>query len=97
MSSKREPKGATQFPPLSETQIRQHANAESFARRVSYYQRGAVGALVLRGDLLQAEVIGSEYEPYRVAVSLNAGSIRSANCSCPYDWAASASILWRHY
>ena len=73
------------LPPLSETQIRQHASAESFACGVSYYQGGAVGPLVLRGDLLQAEVEGSEYEPYRVTVSLDAGGVRTTNCSCPYD------------
>lgn len=46
------------LPPLSEEQIRQYASAESFARGVSYYEYGAVGPLVLRGDLLQAEVHG---------------------------------------
>lgn len=75
-----------QLPPLSEAQIRQHANAESFTRGMSYYQRGAVGSLVLRGNQLQAEVEGSEYEPYRVTVSLDTGGVRAASCSCPYDW-----------
>ncbi len=74
------------LPPLSESQIRQHASAESFARGISYYQRGAVGPLTLRGDLLQAEVEGSEYEPYRVTVSLDTGGVRAADCTCPYDW-----------
>lgn len=74
------------LPPLSEAQIRQHASAESFARGESYYQRGAVGPLALRGDLLQAAVEGSEYEPYRVTVSLDAGGVRAADCTCPYDW-----------
>ncbi|NTW04157.1 MAG: SWIM zinc finger domain-containing protein, partial [Oscillochloris sp.] len=71
--------------PLSEAQIHQHASAESFARGMSYYQGGAVGPLVLRGDLLQTEVEGSEYEPYRVTVSLDRGGVRAANCTCPYD------------
>jgi len=74
------------LPSLSEAQIHQHASAESFARGASYYHNGAVGGLVLRGGLLHAEVEGSEYEPYRVAVSLDAGGVRAASCTCPYDW-----------
>ncbi|GAB4424789.1 MAG: hypothetical protein OHK0015_03990 [Chloroflexi bacterium OHK40] len=53
---------------------------------MDYERRGAVGPLVLRGDLLHAEVEGSEYEPYRVTVALDAGGVRAASCSCPYDW-----------
>lgn len=75
-----------QLPPLSEAQIRQHASAESFARGADYERRGAVGPLVLRGDLLQAEVEGSEYEPYRVTVSFDRAGVRAASCTCPYDW-----------
>jgi uncharacterized Zn finger protein len=86
MGGKQTTRVQPQLPPLSEAQIRQHASAESFARGVDYERRGAVGALVLRGDLLQAEVEGSEYEPYRVTVSLDAGGVRAADCSCPYDW-----------
>lgn len=74
------------LPVLSEAQIRQHTSEESFARGASYYHGGAVGPLVLRGGLLQAEVEGSQYEPYRVTVSLDAGGVRAAGCTCPYDW-----------
>ncbi len=66
------------LPSLSEAQIRQHASEESFARGASYYHNGAVGDLILRGALLQAEVEGSQYEPYRVVVSLDAGGVRAA-------------------
>jgi uncharacterized Zn finger protein len=86
MSSKQTTTAQPQLPPLSEAQIRQGASAESFARGVDYERRGAVGPLVLRGDLLQAEVEGSEYEPYRVTVSLDTGGVRAADCTCPYDW-----------
>jgi hypothetical protein len=74
------------LPPLSEAQIREHASAESFTRGANYYQSGAVGPLVLRGDLLQAEVEGSEYEPYQVTASLDSGGVRAASCTCPYEW-----------
>ena len=71
---------------LSETQIRQGASEESFARGVHYYQGGAVGPLVLRDGLLRVEVAGSGYDPYHVTVSLDADRVRSASCTCPYDW-----------
>ncbi|WP_129676444.1 SWIM zinc finger domain-containing protein [Candidatus Chloroploca sp. Khr17] len=75
-----------QRPSLSEAQIRQYASAESFARGRHYAEEGAVGPLVLRGDLLRAEVEGSAYEPYQVTVRIDAGGVRAASCSCPYDW-----------
>ncbi|MBM4430980.1 MAG: SWIM zinc finger domain-containing protein [Chloroflexi bacterium] len=74
------------IPSLSESIIRQQATAESFRRGEDYYWRGAVGSLVQRGNALQAEVEGSQYEPYRVRVTFDEGGITDADCSCPYDW-----------
>ncbi len=74
------------IPSLSEAAIRQQATAESFRRGESYYRQGAVVSLVQRGSVLQAEVEGSQYEPYRVHVTYDEGGITSAACSCPYDW-----------
>ena len=74
------------IPTLSEAAIRQQATAESFRRGEDYYWRGAVGSLVQRGNVLQAQVEGSQYEPYRVRITFDEGGITSANCSCPYDW-----------
>ncbi|MCK4299164.1 MAG: SWIM zinc finger family protein, partial [Planctomycetes bacterium] len=74
------------IPSLSEAAVRQQATAESFRRGENYYRQGAVVSLVLRGNVLQTEVEGSQYEPYRVRVSFDEGGITSAVCSCPYDW-----------
>ena len=74
------------IPTLSEAAIRQQATAESFRRGENYYRQGAVGSLVQRGNVLQAEVEGSQYEPYRVRVTFDEGGITDAVCSCPYDW-----------
>jgi uncharacterized Zn finger protein len=41
---------------------------------------------VRRGQQLQAEVEGSQYEPYRVQITCDAGGVTQASCSCPYDW-----------
>lgn len=72
-------------PALTESHIRAHASADSFARGLSYAQRGAVGPLVLRGELLHGRVAGSEYEPYLVIVTLDASGVRAATCTCLYD------------
>jgi uncharacterized Zn finger protein len=74
------------IPSLSETAIRRQATAESFSRGENYYQGGAVVSLVQRGNVLQAEVEGSQYEPYRVQVTFDEGGITGAACDCPYDW-----------
>jgi uncharacterized Zn finger protein len=73
-------------PRLSEAAIRQRATAESFRREEDYYRRGAVVSVVQRADTIQAEVEGSQYEPYRVRVVFDEGGVTSAVCGCPYDW-----------
>lgn len=73
-------------PALSEAVIREHADPNSYSRGMSYYARGAVGELVLRGGTLAAEVEGSEPAPYRVRLSFDAGGVTAASCTCPYDW-----------
>jgi len=74
------------IPGLSEALIRTHASPDSVSRGRGYYDNGAVIDLALRGDMLQAEVEGSQYQPYRVEVSFDSGGITSASCTCPYDW-----------
>jgi uncharacterized Zn finger protein len=74
------------IPGLSEGFIRQQAAAESYRRGEDYYRRGSVISLLRRGDVLRAEVEGSQYEPYRVHVAFDPGGITDVTCSCPYDW-----------
>jgi uncharacterized Zn finger protein len=71
---------------LSEAVIRRQTTPQSFDRGEHYYGDGAVVSLVERGNVLQAEVFGSQYEPYRVQVTFDEGGITDAVCSCPYDW-----------
>ena len=73
-------------PGLDEGSIRQHANAESFQRGQDYYRNGTVLSLVQRDDVLQAEVEGSQYDPYRVRVVFDQGGITETTCTCPYTW-----------
>ncbi|MBN1814274.1 MAG: SWIM zinc finger domain-containing protein [Anaerolineae bacterium] len=74
------------IPSLSEAAIRQQATAESFSRGENYYHGSAVVSLIQRGNVLQAEVEGSQYEPYRVRVTFDEGGVTGATCDCPYDW-----------
>jgi uncharacterized Zn finger protein len=39
-----------------------------------------------RGNLIAAEAAGSDYEPYRVQVTLADYGIGDTSCTCPYDW-----------
>jgi uncharacterized Zn finger protein len=73
-------------PEITEKLIRRLASGESFQRGREYFQSGAVTNLTRRGNSLSADVEGSSYEPYRVDITLDAGGIASAECTCPYDW-----------
>ena len=74
------------IPQLSETTIRRQATAQSFERGKAYFQSGAVGHLQQRGNTLQAEVEGSEVEPYTVCLTFDKGGLTSADCSCAYSF-----------
>ncbi|MHB1416107.1 MAG: SWIM zinc finger family protein [Chloroflexota bacterium] len=74
------------LPGLSETAIREAATPESFRRGWDYYDRGAVLSLTQRGNVVEAEVEGSQPEPYNVRVEYDEGGITEAACDCPYDW-----------
>jgi uncharacterized Zn finger protein len=71
-------------PLISEAEIHRHAGGTIMGRGEDYHERGMVSAVVRRGDMLVADVEGSELMPYRVRVTLDADSVGSATCSCPY-------------
>jgi uncharacterized Zn finger protein len=52
---------------------------------MEYYESEMVQLPTQRGNRLFAEVLGSEWEPYRVGVALQEDDF-SASCTCPYDW-----------
>ena len=56
--------------PFTEADIRAGTNSQSFERGSSYYRNGAVSDVVRRGNLLTAQVSGSNYAPYEIAVTL---------------------------
>ena len=74
------------IPQISEFTIRRHANAKSFQRGEAYYNAGAVNAVIQRGHLLQAEVVGTEARPYHVNLNFDSSGLTSVKCTCAYDY-----------
>jgi uncharacterized Zn finger protein len=74
------------LPTYSDAAIRAHTSADSFQRGREYHRRGAVASLVQRGPLLEADVWGTDVDPYRVQVTFAADGPADATCTCPYDW-----------
>ena len=74
------------LPTYTDATIRAHTSSDSFQRGQDYSQRGAVASMVWRGATLEAEVSGSDADPYRVLVTFAADSLTAATCTCPYDW-----------
>jgi uncharacterized Zn finger protein len=72
--------------PFSEADVRALSSAQSFNRGYGYYQSGAVFDVIRRGRVVAAKVEGSDYEPYRVQVTLDESSVAGAECTCPYNW-----------
>jgi tetratricopeptide (TPR) repeat protein len=71
------------IPTLTESDIRQHADPQSFRRGTNYYHRGAILDPVRQGNELRAECRGTQYYPYRVTVTLSEHGIAHYHCSCP--------------
>jgi uncharacterized Zn finger protein len=74
------------IPNLSDAALLSHVTPQVFARGQEDATSGAVAQIVQRGNRLSAAVEGSEYEPYRVELTTEAGTVVSAACSCPYDF-----------
>ncbi|PHM11828.1 hypothetical protein CK516_00435 [Nostoc sp. 'Peltigera malacea cyanobiont' DB3992] len=74
------------IPQISEFTIRRHANAKSFQRGEAYYEAGAVNAVIQRGHLLQADVVGTEARPYHVNLNFDSSGLTSVKCTCAYDY-----------
>lgn len=73
------------LPELTEAMVRRVATGESFERGYEYYDEGAVLSLILRAGVLQAEVEGSNPQPYTVRCMFDEQGVASATCTCPYD------------
>ena len=77
--------GAERDPTLTEARIRELARTQSYDRGENYYDQGAVGEVVLRGETIRADVEGSQFRPYTVTIEFDDSGIARTDCSCPYD------------
>ncbi len=71
--------------PITEAAIRQRSSAQTFARGKEYYRSGAVVSLIKRGARIEAEVEGSEAEPYEVIVTFKEKGDAEAECDCAFE------------
>ena len=75
---------------LTEKQIRDRASDQSFQKGLAYYKSGAIynpaRQATPSGVTLTAQCEGSSAPSYRLHVELDGGGVRSASCTCPYDW-----------
>ena len=75
---------------LTEEIIRQRASAQSYQKGRETYDVGAIydpsWQSTPGGAVLMAHCEGSSAPSYRLRVELDAGGVRSASCTCPYDW-----------
>jgi uncharacterized Zn finger protein len=73
-------------PKLTEASIRAGASEKVFARGQELFRRGAVSQTAIRGDTLSGECEGNESPSYKARVELDEGGVRSASCTCPFDF-----------
>jgi hypothetical protein len=73
-------------PKLTEAVIRAGANEKSFQRGRELYRSGAISNASIQGQSLSGECEGNESPFYKVRVELDGGGIRTAMCTCPYDF-----------
>src|SRR2546421_10107871 len=71
---------------LTDNVIRAGANDKSFQRGRELYRGGAISNTAIQGHTLSGECEGNESPFYKVRVELDDGGIRSAACTCPYDF-----------
>jgi uncharacterized Zn finger protein len=70
---------------ISELVIRHNTNTQSFQRGEACYRMGSVLSVTQRGEEIQAEVQGSEEQPYHVTITSNIHGL-TAICTCAYNY-----------
>lgn len=75
---------------ITEDIIRSRADEQSYQKGREYYRSGAIYDTACKttsaGVILTARCEGSSVPSYRLRAELDAGGVRSADCTCPYDW-----------
>ena len=71
---------------LKEVGIRAGATEKSLARGLELFRRGAVSHTAIQGDALSGVCEDTETPFYKVRAELDGGGIRSACCTCLYEF-----------
>ncbi|HLF27951.1 MAG TPA: SWIM zinc finger family protein, partial [Anaerolineae bacterium] len=74
------------LPKLTESIIRAGSDPQSFQRGQALYKSGAISNAAVQGNILIADCEGTQEPYYKVRVELDEAGIRSAQCTCPYDY-----------
>ena len=72
--------------PITEAAVRALASAQSYDRGYRYYRSSSVFDITRRGNFIAAKVEGSDYDPYRIEVTVDDTGVIDTSCTCPYDW-----------
>jgi uncharacterized Zn finger protein len=71
---------------ITESMIRAAATPESFQRGKSYFEQGAISNAAIQGNVVSGDCEGTQSPFYHVRVELDEAGIRSADCTCPYEF-----------
>ncbi|MDQ3252787.1 MAG: SWIM zinc finger family protein, partial [Acidobacteriota bacterium] len=71
---------------LTESSIRTGASDKSFVRGQELFRSGAISLLTIRGNTLSGVCEGTSSPFYRVRAEVDGGGIRSADCTCPFEF-----------
>ena len=71
---------------LTESVIRAGADEKSFRRGQELYRSDAISNTSIQGHILSGECEGTQSPFYKVRAELDGGGIRSATCTCPYNF-----------
>lgn len=74
------------LPKLTEAIIHSGASEQSYQRGYALWQDGAISNTVVQGKLLLGECEGTSAPYYTIRIELDDGGIRTADCSCPYEF-----------
>jgi uncharacterized Zn finger protein len=66
--------------------IRTATTPESFQRGKSYFEQGAISNAAIQGNVVSGDCEGTQSPFYHVRVELDEAGIRSADCTCPYEF-----------
>ncbi len=71
---------------ITESMIRAGTTPESFQRGKAYFDDGAISNAAIQGNVLSGDCEGTQSPFYHVRVELDDVGIRSADCTCPYEF-----------